>query len=202
MLLISDLEILHEEIAILEMIYKEFQNPSAEPESQYEIVWLPLLDQASLWTERKQKQFESLQTTMPWYFLHNPSLVDQAVVKFIKNVWNFHKKTILVVLDPQGRVVNPNALHMIWIWVDLAFPFTSVREEARWKEEIWKLELLVDAIDPVILEWVSQYHNFHLFYFTFTSSRTLTSFFINLFLIVSFVRFLKEDIYAYMEGRT
>jgi len=59
------------------------------------------------------------------------------------------------VLDPQGKVVCPNALHMMWIWGSSAFPFTSLREESLWKDETWRLELLVDGIDPVILNWVN-----------------------------------------------
>jgi hypothetical protein len=70
-------------------------------------------------------------------------------------VWHFRNKPILVVLDPQGKVVSPNALHMMWIWGSNAFPFTSLREESLWREETWRLELLVDGIDPVILNWVS-----------------------------------------------
>ncbi|KAI3831158.1 hypothetical protein MKX03_016079 [Papaver bracteatum] len=63
-------------------------------------------------------------------------------IKYIKEVWSFQKKPILVVLDPQGRVFILNALHMMWIWGSLAFPFTSMREEALWKEESWRLEVL------------------------------------------------------------
>jgi len=35
--------------------------------------------------------------------------------------------------------------------VNLAFPFTSSGEEGLWKEETWKIELLADSIDPMIL---------------------------------------------------
>ncbi|KAI3931268.1 hypothetical protein MKX01_040185 [Papaver californicum] len=35
----------------------------------------------------------------------------------------------------------------------LAFPFTSSREDALWKEETWRLKLLMDGIDPTILNW-------------------------------------------------
>lgn len=123
-------------------------------ESQYEVVWLPILDPDFPWTEARQKQFENLQATMQWYSVHYPSLIERAVIKFIKKVWNFRKRPILVVIDPQGRLVNPNALHMLWIWGSRAFPFTSTREDALWKEETWRLELLMDDIDPMILNWV------------------------------------------------
>jgi hypothetical protein len=118
------------------------------------VVWLPVVDRSSPWSETKQKLFEDFQRIMPWYSVHHPSLLDVAVIRYIKEVWHFNKRPLLVVLDPQGRVVNPNAIHMMWIWGSLAFPFTSLKEEALWKEETWKIELLADSIDPMILSWV------------------------------------------------
>ncbi|KAF8390539.1 hypothetical protein HHK36_025066 [Tetracentron sinense] len=153
LLLISDLDI-SEELEILEQMYRESRNDPMRAESQYEIVWIPIVER-STWGEPMQSQFDKLQSVMPWYSVHHPSSVEPAVMKYIKEVWHFTKKPLLVVLDPQGRVVSRNALHMIWIWGSVAFPFTSAREEALWKEESWKLELLVDGIDHNILTWIS-----------------------------------------------
>lgn len=152
LLLISDLDLSQEELAILEQIYNESRQQSSRFE--YEVVWLPIVDPAIPWTDAKQHQFENLQANMPWYSVHHPSLIDRAVIKFTREHWHFQKKPILVVIDPHGRVVSPNALHMMWIWGSLAFPFTTAREEALWREESWRLELLVDGIDPTILNWV------------------------------------------------
>ncbi|KAJ6421064.1 hypothetical protein OIU84_028440 [Salix udensis] len=82
--------------------------------------------------------------------------MEKAPIRFIKEVWHFKNKPILVVLDPQGKVVCPNALHMMWIWGSNAFPFTNLREESLWIEETWRLELLVNGIDPVILKWIDE----------------------------------------------
>jgi len=71
-------------------------------------------------------------------------------------VWNYTQKAILVALYPQGRLPSQNALHMIWIWGNLAFPFTSDKEESLWKQKIWSHELLVDGIDPAILDWMTE----------------------------------------------
>ncbi|CAL1391622.1 unnamed protein product [Linum trigynum] len=156
LLLISGLDILQEEIAILEQIYNEARIDPTRHDIQYEVVWLPILDPSVPWTDGKQKQFESLQATMPWYSVYHPSIIDPAAIKFVKEEWNFGEKTILVVLDPQVKVMSPNALHMMWIWGSAAFPFTIAREEALWKEESWRLELLVDGIDPTIVQWMSE----------------------------------------------
>ncbi|KAA8529235.1 hypothetical protein F0562_033966 [Nyssa sinensis] len=154
LLLISGLNISHEELSILEQIYNESRIHATRLDTLYEIIWIPMVDRSVEWIDPMQKQFESLQSTMPWYSLYHPTLINQVVIRFIKEVWHFRNKPILVVLDPQGRVVSPNAIHMMWIWGSNAFPFTSLREDNLWKEETWRLELLVDGIDQTILNWI------------------------------------------------
>ncbi|XP_058092436.1 protein SIEVE ELEMENT OCCLUSION B-like [Magnolia sinica] len=153
-LFISDLDVSHDELMILTQIYNDTHHGKLE--RQYEIVWLPVIDKSIEWTDVKNDLFIHLASSMPWYSVHHPSVLEPAVIRFIKDVWHFEKKPMLVVLDAQGRVVCPNALHMMWIWGSLAFPFTSLREETLWKDEIWRLELLADEIDPVILQWVRE----------------------------------------------
>ncbi|THG20302.1 hypothetical protein TEA_015445 [Camellia sinensis var. sinensis] len=43
---------------------------------------------------------------------------------------------------------------MMWIWGSMAFPFTSLKEEALWKETTWSIELLADSIDQSIVNWI------------------------------------------------
>ncbi|XP_030544740.2 protein SIEVE ELEMENT OCCLUSION B-like [Rhodamnia argentea] len=155
LLLISGLDISQEELSILEQIHSESKLHATRHDiHQYEVVWIPMVDRSVLWTDPMQKQFEALQSSMPWYTVYHPNLIDRAVIRFIKERWHFRNKPILVVLDPQGKVVCPNAIHMMWIWGGNAFPFTTMREEALWKEETWRLELLVNGIDPTILNWI------------------------------------------------
>lgn len=154
LLLISDLDMSHEELQILHQMYAEARSQPARPESQYEVVWLPVVDRSTSWTDAKHSQFELVQNSMPWYSVAHPSLLDPAVVRFIREIWGFTKKPQLVVLDPQGKESNRNALHMMWIWGSLAFPFTKAKEEALWREETWRIELLADSIDQNIYLWV------------------------------------------------
>ncbi|TXG56164.1 hypothetical protein EZV62_017477 [Acer yangbiense] len=156
LLLISDLDISHDELFFLEQMYQESRQNPTKTESQYEVVWMPVVDRTTPWTEEMQKQFETIQSTMPWYSIYHPSMVDQAVIRYVKEFWNFKKKPILVVLDLQGKVVNTNALHMLWIWGSLAFPFSSSREEALWEEESWRLELLAGSVDAAIPVWIAE----------------------------------------------
>nr|XP_043607193.1 protein SIEVE ELEMENT OCCLUSION B-like [Erigeron canadensis] len=153
LLLISDLEISLEEVVILTQIYKDSR---IQPDLQYEVVWVPVADPLMTWNDSHQHKLEQLQSMMTWHMLYHPTLLEPAVIKYIKQVWHFEKKPILVALDPQGRVASPNALHMVWIWRNNAYPFTSIKEDALWKEESWTLELLVDSIDRYIPRWITE----------------------------------------------
>lgn len=156
LLLLSDLDIAPEELFILHHMYAESKAQPSRPESNYEVVWIPVVDKrVTTWTEEKQMKFEQVQASMPWYSVAHPSMIDPAVIRYIKEIWGFNKKPQLVVLDPQGKETNNNAYHMLWIWGSLAFPFTKAREEALWREQTWNIELLADSIDQNIFTWVS-----------------------------------------------
>lgn len=152
LMLISDLEISHEEIITLTQIYKDSKTHS---DLNYEIVWVPVVDKLT-WNDSHQHKLEQLQSMMTWHMVHHPNLLEGAVIKYIRETWKFEKKTILVTLDQQGQVTSQNALHMMWIWRNRAYPFSSSKEEAIWKDESWKLELLVDNIDKNILKWIAE----------------------------------------------
>ncbi|GKV37153.1 hypothetical protein SLEP1_g45214 [Rubroshorea leprosula] len=156
LLLISGLNMATDELSILEQIYNDSRLHPTRQESQYEVVWIPVVDRSIQWTDAMQNQFETLKLSMPWYTVHHPTLIERHVIKFIREDWHFKNKPILVVLDPQGKVACPNAIHMMWIWGSNAFPFTTLREELLWREETWRLELFLDAIDPLILNWAKE----------------------------------------------
>ncbi|XP_027772611.1 protein SIEVE ELEMENT OCCLUSION B-like isoform X2 [Solanum pennellii] len=157
LLLISDLDIAPEELFVLHHMYDESKTQPNRPESNYDVVWIPVVDKrVTPWTDAKQMKFEEVQASMPWYTVAHPSMIDPAVLRCIKEVWGFKKKPQLVVLDPQGKESNNNAYHILWIWGSLAFPFTKARETALWKEQTWNVELLADSIDQNIFTWISE----------------------------------------------
>lgn len=154
LLLISGLDMSSDELSILEQIYSESRIQGTRLDALYEVVWMPIVDPSIEYTEAMNKQFEEMKNRMPWFSVYHPSIIDRAVKRSIGDRWHFRSKPILVVLDPQGRELSPNAIHMMWIWGSNAFPFTSAREEALWREETWRLELLVSGMDPTILNWI------------------------------------------------
>ncbi|EXB94445.1 hypothetical protein L484_018946 [Morus notabilis] len=161
LLLISDLDLSHEEIAILYSTYDMRLKHDGMYDvhvkgASYELVWIPIVDRIVSWDEGHQKKFSDLLTLMPWHSVHSPQIIEPPVVKYIREKWNFDKKLILVSLDPQGKVSSRNAAHMMWIWGNAAFPFSDGKEEALWDAESWTLKLLVDGIDAEILQWIAQ----------------------------------------------
>ncbi|KAL7196971.1 hypothetical protein ACSBR1_036897 [Camellia fascicularis] len=154
LLLISDLDLSNEEHFILCQIHILLKEQPTTLESQYEVVWFPVVDRTTPWNDEKQQKFEARQASISWYSVFQPLMFDPVVIKYIKEVWHFNKKALLVVLDPQGKVVHPNAIHMCWIWGNMAFPFTSLKEKELWKETRWTMELLADSIDLSILDWI------------------------------------------------
>ncbi|XP_039158455.1 protein SIEVE ELEMENT OCCLUSION B-like [Eucalyptus grandis] len=154
-LLISELDISQHELSILKQIHSESKLHETTNEiHQHEMVWIPMVDHSVQWTKQKQKQFEVHQSMMPWYTVCHPRLISKVAIQFVEEKWHFRNKPILVVLDQHGKVVCPNAIHMMWIWGSIAFPFTKLREEDLWKEQTWTLELLVTANDQTILNWI------------------------------------------------
>nr|XP_017224423.1 PREDICTED: protein SIEVE ELEMENT OCCLUSION B-like isoform X3 [Daucus carota subsp. sativus] len=156
LLFITEFDILQEEIILFGEKYKEAKQNPSRAESHFEVVWLPITDRSVPWNEEKQLQFYNTQDLMPWQSLHHPSMLDPVAIKYIKDKWHFTKKSIAVVLDQQGKVVNLNALHMMWIWGNLAYPFTSLKEEQLWNEESWNIEFLVNRIDTNIFKWINE----------------------------------------------
>ncbi|KAK2988002.1 hypothetical protein RJ640_011265 [Escallonia rubra] len=153
LLLISDLDLSRREILILEQIFEESR---AEPTSPFEVVWFPVLrvDKTTPLTETQFR--DNLAMMKSWYSVHPPSLDSSVVIRYIKEVWHFSKRPMLVVLDSKGAVVHKNALPMIWIWRARALPFTSLREVTLWQEEAWGTDLMVKATQPMATSWVPE----------------------------------------------
>ncbi|KAJ0074733.1 hypothetical protein Patl1_33302 [Pistacia atlantica] len=156
LLLISDMKITDEELFILKKMYRASQNDPTRAESQYEVVWIPFAHRSTPWTHAKQDQFENCQLRMPWYSVYHPSMIDLAVITYIKKIWDFEENPILVLIDPEGKVINNNGLHIIWIWGGRAFPFTSSKEVELWEHETWTFEFLAGSIDAAIPIWKAE----------------------------------------------
>ncbi|XP_050372121.1 protein SIEVE ELEMENT OCCLUSION B-like [Argentina anserina] len=141
------------EYMIADQMNSEKRQFPTRPESQYEIVWVPIEDN---WTEAIYEQFETLRNGMEWYSVFHPSVVSATVIRYIRSKWNFVKKPLLVVIDPQGKIVHTNAVHMMCVFGSAAYPFTNSREKLLWQEETWSMELLADSLDQSLVTWIQE----------------------------------------------
>ncbi|KAK4765775.1 hypothetical protein SAY86_026865 [Trapa natans] len=153
LLLISDLKLSSYDLSIMVNIY----NRPKFQESRYEIVWVPIVvdqKETDIDTTTTKQQFEDLQTQMPWYSARYPSLINKVAVKIVREKWHFQQETIVVALDPQGKVECHNAVHMIRMWGLEAFPFTDSVVMTIWKRRdiSWFELLLNDSMIPNIQE--------------------------------------------------
>ncbi|PON78094.1 Sieve element occlusion [Trema orientale] len=144
-LFISSLDITKDDISILKPIYDATKN-----DNQYYFVWIPIVEQ---WTEELKKKFENLRTEMSWYVVEYFSPI--AGINYVKKEWYFKGKPIVVVMNPQGKVENLNALHLIRAWGMRAFPFNKTMEETISNDKNW-IGLVVKDIDPIIQTWIKE----------------------------------------------
>ncbi|KAG6383702.1 hypothetical protein SASPL_156533 [Salvia splendens] len=150
LLLISDLDIPHEELNVLHMIY----NQQAR-RHEYEVLWLPIVNPTTPMTGVENTVFYDLRNnSMPWYSVDHPALIEPVAVRYIREELKFVHMPMLIVLDPHGKPSKADALPMMWIWGSDAFPFTKDQEWALWRDKTWNIELLADSIDPRFQEWM------------------------------------------------
>ncbi|XP_030441406.2 protein SIEVE ELEMENT OCCLUSION B-like [Syzygium oleosum] len=143
MLLISDLNLLNDDLATLTGIYHANNFKS----NNYEIMWVPIVEAHN---EAKQKQFLDMRSRMEWYTC--TSMVSKTAAKFIQKKWQFRQQTKVVVLNQQGKVVNMDAMTTIHLWGWKAFPFTESKGCELWNTQgINWFELVVnETIYPFI----------------------------------------------------
>ncbi|KAA0874269.1 hypothetical protein EYC94_25760 [Enterobacter hormaechei] len=135
-LLFSTLDIKEEEISLFIPIYDHITKLG----NQYKIVWVPIVEE---WNDQLRTKFENLISKMPWYVLHHFAPIKG--IKYIKEEWHFKEEPLVVVLNPQGKILHYNAFHMIQIWGLKGFPFTISVEESLSKISIEP----VDQVAPV-----------------------------------------------------
>ncbi|KAL3839965.1 hypothetical protein ACJIZ3_024556 [Penstemon smallii] len=151
LLLISKVDIAqNQDLLFLSVIYDVSRSSEAATENRYEVVWFPIWDNTDT-----ESTFGSNRTTMQWYSVKHPQKVNHNVLELVKKKFHYHDEPILVVLDPNGNVVNYNAFDMMWTWGNRAFPFSKTTEEALWKDEKLRLDLVViNGPYPDIQNWV------------------------------------------------
>ncbi|XP_017225515.1 protein SIEVE ELEMENT OCCLUSION C isoform X3 [Daucus carota subsp. sativus] len=129
----------------------------------YEIVWVPF-PTSDTWTILQKRNFNILSKSLPCLCIRKPWLLNSAVLKFIRQEWNYKKQyPLMVALDSQGMVSHYNAMDMVFIWGAKAFPFSTSKEKELWGEQSWSLKLLLDGVDPLLMKRVEEGSNICLY---------------------------------------
>ncbi|XP_058728361.1 protein SIEVE ELEMENT OCCLUSION B-like [Vicia villosa] len=125
---ISGLDSIRDEIRLLQSIYTGLQEDPRElkgcKKEDFKILWIPVVDE---WTLLHKAEFDNLKLDMPWYVAEY--FYPLAGIRLIREDLNYKNKPILPVLNSQGRIVNYNAMHMIFVWGIDAFPFRPDDDE-------------------------------------------------------------------------
>ncbi|XP_062112525.1 uncharacterized protein LOC133823696 [Humulus lupulus] len=141
------------EYVTLKRTYLEKCNNPIKTESQYDLVWVPVVD---VWASESHEIFESLKEHMEWHSVHHPLMLPLKVIMYIRQKWNFTKKPLVVVMDTQGKIVHQNAIHSMSIWRSQAYPFSTDHEKLMWKNTRWSIDLIVDNLEPNMHNWVQE----------------------------------------------
>ncbi|KAL1336540.1 hypothetical protein HN51_030899 [Arachis hypogaea] len=159
LLLISKSKLLALEELLL-LVQQTCDHPLNERfKDSYEIVWIPFPSSGTSWTDAEQSSFEFLSNSLPWYAVWKPRLLSSAVVKYIKDKWNYRDDPVIVTLDSNGTVANCNALDMIMIWGVRAYPFSASKEAELWEDQNLTMQLLLGDINPLLAYWVEKGKN-------------------------------------------
>lgn len=136
------------------LLQQLYDHPTSNTEQNYEILWIPI-PTSHKWTHYEQETFTFFSNSLPWISVRRPWLMSHTVLDFLREEWPYRDgETMVVVMDPNGKVVNMNAMDMVLIWGVRAYPFSVSREDELWEEDGWSLQLLLDGIHPAFDTWV------------------------------------------------
>ncbi|KAI4299750.1 hypothetical protein L6164_033179 [Bauhinia variegata] len=114
LLLVSDLDMLEDEIQLLDRLYRD---QAMRSERLYEMVWVPVVSESS-WNRSNQRKFKKLKSTTPWYSFQQP-LSNQKLIELMRKNWHFEDRPVVVVQDPQGKLSSTDVIRKLWfgeIW--------------------------------------------------------------------------------------
>ncbi|KAL5068345.1 hypothetical protein RYX36_019232 [Vicia faba] len=143
LLFISGLDSIGDEILLLNSIYNRLQDNPQEvikgfKKEDFKILWIPIVD---MWDEVAKNQFRNLKESMKWYVLEYFSQLPGLGI--IKNRLNYiDNKPIVSVINPQGEIMNENAMEIIFQWGFDAFPFRKIDGDDLFKKWAWFWNLM------------------------------------------------------------
>ncbi|XP_027366716.1 protein SIEVE ELEMENT OCCLUSION B-like [Abrus precatorius] len=124
MLFFSGLDSIQDEILLLNSIYNRLQeNPGDEikgfRKGDFKILWIPIVD---VWNAVLKERFKTLREGIKWHVLEY--FWELPGIGIIREKFKYYNsKPSLAVINPQGEIMNENAMDIIFQWGIEAFPF-------------------------------------------------------------------------------
>ncbi|XP_028762337.1 protein SIEVE ELEMENT OCCLUSION B-like [Neltuma alba] len=126
LLFLSGLYSIADETRLLKSIHEGLMKDPKEVKGfrkdDFKILWAPIVDEQVGGDTSDRKQFEDLKRQMDWYVVEY-SIIPPICKKLIRDRLRYQNKPMVPVFNPQGRLTNENALHMLFAWGDPAFPW-------------------------------------------------------------------------------
>lgn len=122
LLFISSLDKIEDEISLLNTIHDRLQENPNEVVKNYKkgdfkILWIPIVDD---W-KSKREQFTNLKEKIKFYLVEY--FEELPGYDIIMDKFKYEGLPIVSVVNPQGQIMNENALQIIFEWGIDAFPF-------------------------------------------------------------------------------
>ncbi|KAK7345946.1 hypothetical protein VNO77_16562 [Canavalia gladiata] len=122
LLFISTLDSIADEIRLLNSINDRLvEDPNDKTgfkKEEFKILWVPIVDR---WDDERKEVLKSFKNGIKWYVLEYTSPLPG--IRLIREDLNFQNKPIVPVVNPQGIVINDDAMDIIFEWGIDAFPF-------------------------------------------------------------------------------
>ncbi|KAK7243170.1 hypothetical protein RIF29_37958 [Crotalaria pallida] len=152
LLFLSGLHGVGDEIRLLNHIYDRLLEDPKElngyQKEDFKILWIPIVDN---WDDHNKNVFKHHleHGGIKWYVVEY--FAPLPGIRLIKEDLKYANKPILPVIDPQGKVINDDAMHIVFEWGIDAFPFGKEdgdRITQKWKwfwDELKKANLNIQV---------------------------------------------------------
>ncbi|KAK7268780.1 hypothetical protein RIF29_21489 [Crotalaria pallida] len=149
LLFISSLDSIDDEISLLNFIYNRLQEYPKESikgfnKEDLKILWIPIVDVD--WDENLKSKFFRLKNRIKFYVVEYFTMLPGHKIITDPERLGYIGKPIIPVFDPQGKILNKDALDLIFQWEIDAFPFREIDGY----ELTQKLKWLWDILKKVI----------------------------------------------------
>ncbi|XP_054820244.1 protein SIEVE ELEMENT OCCLUSION B-like [Prosopis cineraria] len=167
LLFVSGLYSIDDETNLLREIHKGLKQSDPRvvkgfKKDEFKILWAPIVDEeeqdhrtltsSSSSMIMRRQQFEEMKRKMNWYVV-DYTIIPPICKRLIRDRLKYQNNPIVPVFNPQGRLTNDDALHMLFTWELLAFPWRKGDDLALTQKWNW-IWTDMKKSNPQINNWI------------------------------------------------